>query len=132
MTDPNQDSSNHESSMVVSPPAEEITPTPTQTDAIRQETAALIDAIRKRALAEIQTAGDLTRETYLNAVRQAREAVEQTKLIEPDRIEQSIHQIQQEAEHNWQSVVKEVEDFGQRLSEAAKAAWEKLIPPQDH
>ncbi len=132
MTDPNQDSSNHESSMVVSPPAEEINPTPTQTEAIRQETAALIDAIRKRALAEIQTAGNLTRETYLNAVRQTREAVEQTKLIEPDRIEQSIHQIQQEAEHNWQSVVKEVEDFGHRLSEAAKAAWEKLIPPQDH
>lgn len=126
MTDPNQDSS-----MIISSPAEEINPTPTQTEEIRQETAALIDAIRKRALAEIQAAGDLTRETYLNAVRQAKDSIEQTKLIEPERIEQSIHQIQQDAEQNWLSVSKEMEDFGQRLSEAAKAAWEKLVPP-DH
>ncbi|HIK15236.1 MAG TPA: hypothetical protein IGS53_08135 [Leptolyngbyaceae cyanobacterium M33_DOE_097] len=118
-----------ESSMIVSPP-EEIQPTPTQTDDVRQETAALIDAIRKRALSEIQAAGDLTRETYLNAVRQAREAIEQTQLIEPHQIEQSVQQLQQDAESNWHTVVKEVEDFGHRLSEAAKAAWDKLVPPE--
>jgi len=118
-----------ESSMVVSPP-EEIQPIPTQTADVRQETAALIDAIRKRALSEIQAAGDLTRETYINAVRQAREAIEQTQLIEPHQIEQSVQQLQQDAESNWHTVVKEVEDFGNRLSEAAKAAWDKLVPPE--
>jgi hypothetical protein len=68
-----------------------------QTADLKQETKALIEAIKKRAQSEIQTAQDLTRESYLNAVRQAREAIEQTQLIDPDRIEQSVQLIQQEA-----------------------------------
>jgi hypothetical protein len=93
---------------------------------IKQETLALIDAIKKRAQAEIQAAGDLTREAYLNAVRQAREAIEQNQLIERDRVEQSIQQIQREAEKNWLVVVSEIESFGVRLADAARVAWNKL------
>ncbi|MCL6433896.1 MAG: hypothetical protein K6T90_06690 [Leptolyngbyaceae cyanobacterium HOT.MB2.61] len=101
-----------------------------QNEAVKQETAALIDAIKKRAQAEIQAAGDLTRETYLNAVRQAREAIEQNQLIERDRIEQSIQQIQHEADKNWHVVLGEIESFGNRLTDAARAAWEKLTEPK--
>ncbi len=101
-----------------------------QNEAVKQETAALIDAIKKRAQAEIQAAGDLTRETYLNAVRQAREAIEQNQLIERDRIEQSIQQIQHEADKNWHVVLGEIESFGNRLADAARAAWEKLTEPK--
>jgi gas vesicle protein len=108
----------------------DVEPLPDRDDSIKQETFALIDAIKKRAQAEVQAAGDLTRETYLNAVRSAREAIEQNKLIESDRIEHSIQHIQQEAEKNWQSVVSEIESFGTRLTEAAKAAWDKLSEPK--
>jgi hypothetical protein len=101
------------------------------TNLIKSETEALIDAIKRRAEAEIKAAGDLSRETYLNAVRQAREALEQNQLIERDRIEQSVQQIQQEAEKNLRSVVSEVESFGTRLSDAAKAAWTTLTQPKD-
>ncbi len=97
---------------------------------LKEETKALIEAIKKRAQSEIQTAQDLTREGYLNAVRQAREAIEQTQLINPDRVEQSVQLIQQEAQKNWQSITDEIQSLGDRLSEAAKAAWNALTQPK--
>jgi hypothetical protein len=97
---------------------------------LKEETKALIEAIKKRAQSEIQTAQDLTREGYLNAVRQAREAIEQTQLINPDRVEQSVQLIQQEAQKNWQSITDEIQSLGDRLSEAAKAAWNALTKPK--
>jgi hypothetical protein len=99
-------------------------------DEVAEETKALIDAIKKRAQAEIHTAGDVTRETYLKAVHRAREAIEQTRLIKPEQIDESIHQIHQEAEKNWHTVSSEIESFGNRLVDAARTAWDKLIHPE--
>ncbi|GAB4135125.1 MAG: hypothetical protein Fur0046_07600 [Cyanobacteria bacterium J069] len=99
-------------------------------DEIQRETKALIDAITHRAQAEAHSAGEFTRETYLKVVRQAREAVEQNQLFKPDELEQSIDSIQKEAEKNWNALVTEVNELGDRLSEAAKAAWEKLMQDQ--
>ena len=101
-----------------------------ESDDLKQETKALIEAIRKRAVIEASSAGTLTRETYLTAVRRAREAIEGNQLIERDRIEYSWHLLQKEAEKNFESVVKEVAQLGDRLTEAAKAAWEVLTAPR--
>jgi len=101
-----------------------------ESEAVKSETKALIDAIKKRAQAEAQSAGTLTREAYLNAVKRARATIEENKLIERDRIEHSFEMIQSEAEKNWHSVVKEVSELGDRLAEAAKAAWEVLTAPR--
>ncbi len=101
-----------------------------ESDDLKQETKALIDAIKKRAQLEAQSAGTLTRETYLNAVRRAREAIEGNPLIERDRIEYSWRLLQMEAEKNWESVAKEVGELGDRLADAAKAAWEALTAPR--
>ena len=95
-------------------------------DDVKNETKALIDAIKKRAQVEAQSAGTLTRETYLNAVRQARQAVEDNPIIERDRIEHAFDMIQQEAQKNWDSVTKEFQDLGDRLQAAAQAAWDVL------
>lgn len=100
-----------------------------ESDEIRRETKALIEAVKKRAQVEVQSAGDFTRDAYLKAVRQAREAIEENKLIDPERIEKSIELVQQEAEKNWQAIVTEAESWGTRLSDAAKAAWNALLPP---
>lgn len=101
-----------------------------ESDDLKQETKALIEAIRKRAVIEASSAGTLTRDTYLTAVRRAREAIESNQLIERDRIEYSWHLLQKEAEKNLESVVKEVAELGDRLTEAAKAAWEVLTAPR--
>jgi hypothetical protein len=99
-------------------------------DDLQRETKALIDALKKRAQVEAQSAGSLTRETYLNAVRRARETIEGNPLIERERLEYSWHSIQMEAEKNWDSVVKEVAELGDRLTDAAKAAWDVLTAPR--
>lgn len=102
-----------------------------ETDEVRQETKSLIDALKKRAQLEAQSAGTLTRQTYLDAVRQARAKLEQDDpLIARDRIENSFELIQKEAEKNWQAVVHEVTELGDRLADAAKAAWEALTAPR--
>ena len=97
-----------------------------ESDDVKNETKALIDAIKKRAQVEAQSAGTLTRETYLNAVRQAREVIEANPIIERDRIEHAFDMIQQEAQKNWDSVTKEFQDLGDRLQAAAQAAWDVL------
>ncbi|HAZ45364.1 MAG TPA: hypothetical protein DCZ55_13115 [Cyanobacteria bacterium UBA11371] len=109
-----------------------------ESDDLKRETKALIDAIKKRAQAEAaaatetaQSVGTMTRDAYLDAVRKARETLEQNQLLfERDRLEYSMKLIQMEAEKNWESILNEVKEWGDRLSEAAKAAWEKLTAPR--
>ncbi|ALF54382.1 MULTISPECIES: hypothetical protein [Nostoc] len=103
-----------------------------ETDEVKNETKALIEALKRRAQAEAESAGTLTRETYLNAVRQARQAIEGEKLIERDRLENAWAVIQEEAEKNWHLLWKEFADFGDRLQSAAKAAWEAFNAPRNH
>ncbi|MDQ2097079.1 MAG: hypothetical protein QQW96_05460 [Tychonema bourrellyi B0820] len=86
----------------------------------------VVDAIKTRAQSQVQDAGVVSREAYLKAVRQAREAVEKNQFIERDRIEQAVDQIQKESEKNWHVVVGEIESIGTRLTDASKSAWNAL------
>ncbi len=101
-----------------------------ETDDVKQETKELIEALKRRAQAEAESAGTLTRETYLNAVRRAREAIEGEKLIERDRLERSWTIIQEEAERNWHLLWKDFAELGIRFQDAAKAAWEAFTAPR--
>ncbi|AFY58133.1 hypothetical protein Riv7116_5767 [Rivularia sp. PCC 7116] len=103
---------------------------PGETKEVKDETAALIEAIKRRAQVEAQSAGTLTRETYLNAVRQARETIEQNQLIERARIENAFEMVQNEATKNFESIVTEVQELGDRLQAAAQAAWDVLTAPR--
>ncbi|BAY42998.1 hypothetical protein SAMD00079811_05760 [Scytonema sp. HK-05] len=116
----------------VSPQTHEVVETELagETDEVKDETKALIEAIRRRAQSEAESAGTLTRETYLNAVRQAREALEGDKLIERDRIEHAFAVLQQEAEKNWHLLFKEIAEVGDRFQAAAKAAWDAFNAPR--
>ncbi|MGB3759696.1 MAG: hypothetical protein WBA07_25550 [Rivularia sp. (in: cyanobacteria)] len=97
---------------------------------VKDETAALIEAIKRRAQSEAQSAGTLTRETYLSAVRQARETIEQNQLIERARIENAFEMVQNEASKNFESILAEVQELGDRLQAAAQAAWDVLTTPR--
>lgn len=95
----------------------------------------VIDAIKTRAQSQVKDAGEVSREAYLKAVRQAREAVEQNKSIERDRIEQAVDHIHKETDKNWQVVVGEIESIGTRLKDASKSAWNaltKFFDKSDH
>ncbi|MBG1258868.1 hypothetical protein [Nostoc commune] len=98
-----------------------------ESDEVKRETKALIEALKRRVQAE--SAGTLSRETYLKAVRQARELIEGRKVKERDRLEDSWAVIQDEAERNWYLLMKDVVDFSFRLQKAAIAAWETFNNP---
>ncbi|MBD2509014.1 hypothetical protein H6G91_17260 [Nostoc muscorum FACHB-395] len=100
-----------------------------ESDEVKRETKALIEALKRRAQAEADSAGTLTRETYLKAVQQARELVEGRKLMQRDRLEDSWTVIQDEVERNWYLLMKDLVDFNFRLQKAAIAAWETFNNP---
>ncbi|MGK7914183.1 MAG: hypothetical protein AB4038_01335 [Prochloraceae cyanobacterium] len=102
---------------------------PEASQLIKNETMALIEAIKTKAQSETQKAGEFTREKYLEAVRSVRADIEKLE-FKPEKIEESFKLIQEEAEKNWDSLAKQVSDLGDRLSEAAQAAWQKLTAPR--
>ncbi|QLE57624.1 hypothetical protein [Nostoc sp. TCL26-01] len=101
-----------------------------ETDEVKRETKALIEALRRRAQAEAESAGTLTRETYLNAVRKARETIEGEKIIERDRLEYFWAVFKDETERNWHLMMKDFTDLSVRVQNAAKAAWEAFNAPR--
>jgi polyribonucleotide nucleotidyltransferase len=113
-----------------------------ESDEVKAAVKHLIEAIKKRAQVESKAAGDMTRETYLSAVKKARELIEEKQLKPPsfgkdipveeyrDRLEKSIDLIENEAKKNWESVTKEAKNLGDKLADAAKAAWEVLKSPR--
>jgi hypothetical protein len=103
---------------------------PDASEKVQQETLALIEAIKKRAQSEAKGAGELTLDTYLTAVRQIREAIERDPVFDKDRIEYSFKLLQMDAQKNWESIMKEVSSLGDRLADAAKAAWDALTAPR--
>ena len=101
-----------------------------QKQTMGQETQNLIEAIRTKAQSEAQKAGDFARDSYLDAVRKAREEIENLNIFDPERIENAIKQVQGEVEKDWDRLFKQANDLGERLNEAAQAAWEKLTAPR--
>ncbi|MEJ1935601.1 hypothetical protein WDZ92_35860, partial [Nostoc sp. NIES-2111] len=103
-----------------------------ETDEVKRETKALIEALKRRAQAEAETAGTFTRETYINAVRKIRETIESERtkdrnrlnLDKSDRVEYLWAVFKDESEKNWHLMMKDFVDFSVRLQNAAKAAWE--------
>jgi transcription initiation factor IIF auxiliary subunit len=88
-----------------------ITPTPTdELSEVKQATQALVAALQGLAQAKIQSATNLTEETYQG-------------------IEQSVQMLRDEADRGWQAAIHQVEDIDSRVIKAAKAAWDALTEP---
>lgn len=87
------------------------------------------EALRTKAMEMTKEWSELSREKYLEAIRKTRESVEQNKLIEKERVEQTVQDLQQQTDKNWQSFVSEIESLGTQLTDAAKKAWNDLMAP---
>ncbi|KAF3889245.1 MULTISPECIES: FHA domain-containing protein [Nostocales] len=119
----------------------------------KSQTQALLAAINKRIVKDVTTTKNWTRDSYINAVRKARETIEHSKIIDPEALEK-------EADKYWRSLskgastvtsrlgsatikgaseigsrlssatVKGASEIGNRLGSAAKAAWKEAIAPK--
>ncbi len=102
------------------------TETSSETDLVRAETQALIEAIQTKAFSEAQKAGDFARDSYLEFVRRARVEVERLNLVDRNRIEDAMRHLQWEVDKDWSNVVYEFNHFSDRVNAAARAAWDVL------
>ncbi len=102
---------------------------PEESDIIKNETMALIETIKTKAQSETQKAGEFTKDKYLEVLHSLRSDIEKLE-FKPERIEESFQMMQQDAEKNWDSLVKHFAELEDRLKEAAQAAWEKLTAPR--
>ncbi|MGB3510994.1 MAG: hypothetical protein WBA93_17525 [Microcoleaceae cyanobacterium] len=107
----------------------QITSTSGSTDP-KQETQELMEAIKRLAQSEMEAAGEFTRDSYIQAVKQARETIERIRLIDPQEIEEAGKKVEKDIENNWETMVKEIQDFGDRLVTAGKVAWDVLTAPK--
>lgn len=103
---------------------------PDAEEQVKRETEELVEVAVRKAQAEATKAGEFARENYLEAIRNIRTELESSQLFDPERIEYSFKLMQMDAEQNWDAIVKEVTDFGERLNEAAAAAWAILTAPR--
>lgn len=92
------------------------TPPPTPTDElseVNRAAQALVDALKGLAQVKIQSATDLTEETHHS-------------------IDRSVQMLRDKADRSWRTASDVVEDIDDRMTKAAKAAWEILTaPPSD-
>lgn len=106
---------------------------PGASDEVKQKMVELIEAIKRRAQVEVESAGNNTREAYLIAGKQAEEAIAKTKETSDKyrgELEKSLKIIEKQAHTNWDKLVGEMTDFGDRLRQAADAAWSVLMAPK--
>jgi len=111
-------------------------------DDLKQATKELIEALKRKTEAEVKEATAVTQKAYESAVAQARaaylnfvqqttKAVEENRIVDPNSIDKTLDLVKSQAEKNWDWITKEVTDLGDRITEAAKAAWEKLTAPRE-
>lgn len=115
-------------SALVETPASPVAPAPEQPSgqAPQKETEALLEAIQNLVQVELQSAAELNRDAYTEAVKNVRERIEQIRLIDKDQIESSFKQFEADAENNFQGIVKDLSDLGERLTKATQAFWDVL------
>ena len=105
---------------------------PNESDEVKEHLVGLVNAIKKRAQAQTNAAGDMSREAYLKAVRQAKDTLDTVgKFTQESQksIEQAVGAVEEEARNNWESILKETEKISHRLDKAAAAAWKILTAP---
>lgn len=108
---------------------------PQESDEIKQHLMALIDAIKRQTQTQMEAAGDVTRDVYVNTMRQAQETLKQSGLVLDDQwnsIESSVSGIESLASKNFDVVFKDFQKWGDRMDRAFNAAWEILTEDQDN
>ncbi|NES71859.1 MAG: hypothetical protein F6K24_44990 [Okeania sp. SIO2D1] len=106
---------------------------PNESDEIKQKLGELIDVIKKQAEEEIQATGEMTRETYVDAISQAQDTLKKVEDFfseQQNSLEENLKNLSNEATKEWESFTAEVKEMGDRLDRAVNAAW-KILTEED-
>ena len=102
-------------------------------DEIKQKMAELVEVIKKRAEANLQEAEDMTRESYVQAITEAKDTLKKTEKFfkeQEESLDQSIQNFTDKATDKWEKFVSDLKAFNNRVEQfeqAVEAAWKNLI-----
>ncbi|MGB3695001.1 MAG: hypothetical protein WA865_22815 [Spirulinaceae cyanobacterium] len=97
-----------------------------ESDEVKEKMGELIEAIKKQAASQIEAAGDMNRENYVDAMTQAQETLRKTEKFfegQKNSVETSLAELTNEATENWEVFVDEMQKMGKRIDNAVNAAW---------
>lgn len=101
-----------------------------ESDEIKQKAGELVDLIKKRAESELSAADQITRETYHQAISQAKATLNQTETFfqeQGNALDQSLKELNDDASRQWDTFVAELKGMGDRFDKAVNSAWAALI-----
>lgn len=101
-----------------------------ESDEIKQKAGELVDLIKKRAESELSAADQITRETYHQAISQAKATLNQTETFfqeQGNALDQSLKELNDDASRKWDTFVAELKEMGDRFDKAVNSAWAALI-----
>ena len=102
---------------------------PEQSDEIKQKMGELVELIKKQAESELEVAESMTRETYVNAISNAKNTLKKTETFfaeQEQTLQQKIKELNSQADREWESFVSEVKNMGNRIDNAINVAWKAL------
>ncbi len=102
---------------------------PEQPDEIKQKMGELVELIKKQAESELEAAEATTREAYINAIANAKTTLKQTETFfaeQEQTLQQKIQELNSQADREWESLVADVKNMGNRIDNAINAAWKAL------
>ncbi|MDJ0692439.1 MAG: hypothetical protein QNJ41_28615 [Xenococcaceae cyanobacterium MO_188.B32] len=102
---------------------------PEQPDEIKQKMGELVELIKKQAELELESAQDITRETYVKAIANAKATLKQTETFfaeQEQTLQQKIQELNTQADREWESFLGDVKNMGDRIDKAINAAWKAL------
>ena len=102
---------------------------PEQPDEIKQKMGELVELIKKQAESELEAAESITRETYVNAIANAKATLKKTETFfaeQEQTLQQKIQELNTQADREWESFVGDVKNMGDRIERAINAAWKAL------
>lgn len=102
---------------------------PEQPDEIKQKMGELVELIKKQAESELEAAESITRETYVNAISNAKATLKKTETFfaeQEQTLQQKIQELNTQADREWDSFVADVKKMGNRIDKAINAAWKAL------
>ena len=80
------------------------------------------------------SAGEMTRETYVKAINQAKSTLKKTEnfFAEQEKsLAQKIQDFNNEANQQWESFVADIKKMNNRVDKAIEAAWKSLTETEE-
>lgn len=105
---------------------------PNESDEVKQKFGELVEAIKRQATREIESAETMSKEVYVDAFEQAQKTLQTAQDFfyqQEQTLEAHVDQIRNEATQQWEKILADMQDMGSRVDRAINAAWTILTEP---